>query len=259
MWHEFGDVFRPRDCLVAPPLEMTPGPVIASNARQSQRTRIRNNSYPTEYFGPGRTVTITPSRQAVAVSSEPPVGTQSMTGSTETGKRRRSIWGVLLPLILTAVVASCGYRFSGGPGSDPYPESLKTVQVDSAINNTTVTGIERELTNDLRREYALGTRLEQVNSGGDLILKTSIVAYDETTPVLKADGMELIRHGTLKVACNLAQTGTNKVLWHKAFAASQSYNVTDSIGGTLTNRRRAISRMIKDLVPRIHRSMFDNF
>ena len=182
-----------------------------------------------------------------------------MTGSARKKKGRRAVRGGLLAVALLVILASCGYRFSGGPGSEPYPEGLKTIQVDSAINNTTVTGIETELTNDLRREFALGTRLDQVNNGGDLILKTSITMYEDAPAILKADGKELTRHGTLKVACSLSRADNKKVLWNKAFAASQTYNVTDSIGGALTNRRRAISQMIKDLVPRIQRSMFDNF
>jgi hypothetical protein len=48
-------------------------------------------------------------------------------------------------------------------------------------------------------------------------------------------------------------------LWKRDILASDTYDVTDTIGGTLSNRRRAISHMIKDLIPRIHRSLYDSF
>jgi outer membrane lipopolysaccharide assembly protein LptE/RlpB len=158
---------------------------------------------------------------------------------------------VWLPLV------GCGYHFSGS--ADPFPPDVKTITLESAINNTTVTGIETELTDDLRKEFALETRLKPVSSGGNVILRSVIASYDSTPSTYTADGKELTRIGTLKVACSLLRNGTDKTIWQKDLTASHSYTVTDSITETLSNRRRAISRMIKDLIPRIHRSMFDNF
>lgn len=186
--------------------------------------------------------------------------------SSDTGVRQghaddRTTW-LALPLalgVIILIVAGCGYRFSGGPGETPFPPDLKTIVLESATNNTTITGIETELTNDLRREFALSTRLEPVNSGGDVILKTLIASYDDTPATYKADGKELTRIGTLRVACSLGRTDTKEVLWNKKLASSYTYTVTDTIAGTLANRRRAISQMIKDLIPRIHRSLYDNF
>jgi outer membrane lipopolysaccharide assembly protein LptE/RlpB len=156
-------------------------------------------------------------------------------------------------------VLGCGYRFGGGPAENPYPADLKTILLESAVNTTTITGIETELTNDLRQEFALGARLQPVRTGGDVVLKTVITDYSDTPSTYRADGKELTRMGTLKVACTLARSDNSKVLWQKDLSASYPYNVTDTISGTLTNRRQAISRMIKDLIPSIHRSMYDNF
>jgi hypothetical protein len=165
---------------------------------------------------------------------------------------------VALALSLSFLVSGCGVRFSGGPGDTPFPPDIKTIVLESAVNNTTVTGIETELTNDLRDEFALGTRLNPVRIGGDVTLKTIIADYQDTDSTYRAEGKELIRIGTLKVQCALEKADTKKILWKKDFSASNTYNVTD-IAETLANRRRAISRMIKDLIPRIHSSMFDNF
>lgn len=167
------------------------------------------------------------------------------------------IW-IGLPLA-ALVLLGCGYRFSGGSGDSPYPPELKTIVLESAVNSTTVTGIETEFTNALRREYALGTRLTPVASGGDLILKTLIASFEDTPSAYRADGKEATRIGTLKVICTLDRADSKKTLWKKDFSASYTYDVTDSITETLSNRRRAISRIIKDLIPRIHRSMYDSF
>lgn len=164
--------------------------------------------------------------------------------------------GVVVTVVL---LGSCGYQFSGGPKENPFPPEVKTVVLESATNNTTITGIETELTNDLRREFALGTGLKPVGSGGDVILKTVISSYDDIPATYKADGKELTRIGTLRVACSLGRSESKEVLWHKRLSSSYSYTVTDTIVGTLSNRRRAISRMIKDIIPRIHRALYDNF
>lgn len=184
-----------------------------------------------------------------------PIG---LTGSIGTRQLWRSRWPLSSAFALLFLFG-CGYHFSGGPGDNPYPAELKTIVLESAVNTTIVTGIETELTNDLRQEFALGTRLKPIRSGGDVVLKTVIADYNDTPSTYRADGKELTRMGTLKVVCTLERSDSKKVLWHKDLAASYPYNVTDTISGTLTNRRQAISRMIKDLIPTIHRSMYDNF
>jgi hypothetical protein len=98
-----------------------------------------------------------------------------------------------------------------------------------------------------------------VRNSGDAILKTVIHSYEDTPSMYRADGKELTRSGVLRVVCILERSDSKKVLWKKDLFGSSTYDVTDTIAGTLSNRRRAISRIIKDLVPRIHRSMYDNF
>ncbi len=179
----------------------------------------------------------------------------------ETDHKRSSVriirFGV--PVAALALLLGCGYHFAGAPKDNPYPPELKTIVLESAVNNTTVTGIETELTNELRQEFALGSGLTPVRSGGDTILKTIIASYVDTPSMYKADGKELTRIGVLRVECSLQRADNNKALWKKDFSSSYPYNVTDTISETLSNRRRAISRMIKDITPRIQRSMYDNF
>jgi hypothetical protein len=178
---------------------------------------------------------------------------------TRSHRHRARFFSACLAVASLLIISACGYRFSGAPGDTPFPSDIKTVVIGSAINNTTVTGIETELTNDLRNEFALGSRLKPVRSGGDVVLNTVIGSYEDNPATYKADGKELTRIGTLRVASNLERAHSKKRLWRKSFSSSYSYLVTDSISGTLTNRRRAISRMIKDIIVRIHRSLYDNF
>ena len=179
------------------------------------------------------------------------------------GRGRKSNVPHIVWLIVTAgsllLSFGCGYRFSGGPGDNPFPPDIKTIVLESAVNKTIVTGIETELTNELRQEFALGTGLKPVRKDGDVILKTVISSYEDTPSSYKADGKELTRTGILRVASSLHRTDTNKLLWQRELAASYPYNVTETISETLSNRRRAISRMIKDVIPRLHRSLYDHF
>ncbi len=162
-------------------------------------------------------------------------------------------------ICLIAMIAGCGYRFNGARGDSPFPSNLKTIAVNSAVNNTVITGIETELTNEMRREYSLGTAMKLVSDGADVSLKTVIVSYEDTPSAYRADGKELTRIGVLKVHTDLEKNQDRQILWKQDFSASYTYTVTDSIAGTLSNRRKAISQMIRDLTPRIHRSMYNNF
>jgi len=158
------------------------------------------------------------------------------------------------------VLFGCGYRFGPTSAESPFPPELKTIVLESAVNKTTISGIEIELTNGLRQEFAVSRGLTAVRSGGDVSFKTIIASYVDTPSSYRADGKELTRIGTLNVACSLNRSSDpRKILWNKDLSASYSYNVTDTISETLTNRRSAISQMIRGLIPRIHQSLYDNF
>ena len=170
---------------------------------------------------------------------------------------RNSCLGIGLAAVLLS--AGCGYHFAGGPGTNPYPPEITTLVIKSARNNTQIAGIEVEFTNALRREFAMDSRLKPVRSAGDAVLKTVVAEFVDSPAAYKADGKELTRSGTLKVACNLETADAAKVMWKNNLHATANYDVTDSISETVTNRQRAITRMIGDLVPRIRRSMYDDF
>jgi hypothetical protein len=157
-------------------------------------------------------------------------------------------------------ISGCGYHFGASSGESPFPPDVKTVVLESAVNNTTVSGIEIELTNGLRREFAVSRGLTPVRSAGDVSFKTLISSYVDLASSYRADGRELTRVGTLSLTCTLNRpSDPRKILWTKDLSASYSYNVTDTISETLTNRRSAISQMIRNLIPRIHQSLYDNF
>ena len=167
----------------------------------------------------------------------------------------------ILPIVVIPflICAACGYRFSEASKPAVFPSNAKNVLVESAVNNTVIAGVETELTNDLRREFALDPNLKTTVEDSDVMLKTTITSYVDTPSAYRADGKELTRSGTLRVKCSLVQSKTSKQLWKNEFSSSYTYTVTDTIQGTLSNRRRAISQMIRDLIPRIHRSIYDSF
>lgn len=168
---------------------------------------------------------------------------------------------LLFPFFFISVLAvsSCGYKFGESSKPAVFPKNAKTILIESALNNTVISGVETELTNELRREFALDSKLTQTFDNGDVVLRPVIASYDDIPSAYRADGKELTRIGTLRVSVSLLLPPTNRSIWKNDFAASYSYTVTDSIQGTLTNRRRAISQMIRDLTPRIRRSIYDSF
>jgi hypothetical protein len=170
---------------------------------------------------------------------------------------RVTIIPALVGLLVT--FTACGYHF--GPKSDdaPLSKDVARLTIASVINNTTITGIETELTNELRNEFALSSRIKLVASDGDAVLTTLVESYKDTPVAYKADGKELTRVGSLSVICSLVKSASKEVRWKRDFSSSHSYLVTDSISVTLSNRRKAISHIIRDLVVRIQSALSDGF
>ena len=166
---------------------------------------------------------------------------------------------ISLSCVCLLVISGCGYHFGTGPTKSPFPPELKTIELRSAVNNTAITGIEAELTNGLREEFALGTRLRQVRSGGHMILSTTISAYQDNPVTYKADGKELTRVGVLQVKCRLERPDSKQPLWSEDLSARRTYLVAETASETLSNRRKAITLMIKDLVVRVSRALYDSF
>ncbi len=166
---------------------------------------------------------------------------------------RVGIWAALL------FISGCGYQFTGVAADNPFPEEIKTIVISSSSNNTTIRGLETELTNQLRGEFGLGSRLRPVRSNGDATLSTDILSYEETVSAFNAAGKEITRKGALTIMCSLKNSKSGKILWQRNFSASSTYNVAASITDTLTNQRQALSRMIKEIVPDVHRSMYQKF
>lgn len=166
-------------------------------------------------------------------------------------------WIGILAVLLC--ISGCGYQFTGGVTDNPFPEDVKTIMISSVSNNTTIRGLETELTNQLRSEFGLGTRLRPVRSDGDATLSTDILSYEETVSAFNAAGKEITRKGTLTIQCALKNSKSGKALWQRNFSATSTYNVASSITDTLTNQRQALSRIIKEIVPDVHRSMYQRF
>ncbi|MFH0824797.1 MAG: LPS assembly lipoprotein LptE [Pseudomonadota bacterium] len=184
------------------------------------------------------------------------IGTRAASGA----EPRRNVPWITAALLLVVITAGgCGYRFGASGGRSILPSDVKTIEIKSVVNSTTITGIETELTNDLRAAFALESEPRLVRSGGDGVLATTITAYLDGPTTFKADGKELTRTGTLRAVCSLNRPGNPKAIWGRDFSSSYTYLVTESIAGTLTNRRDAMSRMVKDLVVRIHRALYEDF
>jgi hypothetical protein len=157
------------------------------------------------------------------------------------------------------IVGGCGHHFGAGPSKVPFTPELKTIELRSAVNNTSITGIETELTNGLREEFALDSRLREVRGGGHVVLSTVISSYQDNPASYKADGKELTRVGILQVKCNLVRSDSKKPLWSDNLSTSRTYLVAETASETLSNRRKAISQMIRDLVVKVSRSIYDSF
>jgi hypothetical protein len=78
---------------------------------------------------------------------------------------------LLILNILVVVTVGCGYKFGEASKPAVLPPNTKTILVGSAVNNTVITGVETELTNEMRREFALDTKLKSNGGRWEMLAK----------------------------------------------------------------------------------------
>jgi hypothetical protein len=167
--------------------------------------------------------------------------------------------GLGLLIGLTALLAGCGYGFSGTVSY--LPRELKTVAIPFPANLTGEPNIEIQIAQALIREFNRSKLLLLSSSGrADVILKGEVRSVTEGAVAYEDIRTALQRRIKVTVSMSLVGTADQKVYWrNQTLSEGQDFDVGSDPAATETNRGDALGILTRNLAEKIHDSIFENF
>ncbi len=154
-------------------------------------------------------------------------------------------------------ILSCSYRFSG-EGS--LPSGIKRIYFSMIENNTSETGIEHIITNDLINEF-IHRRKDVIGrqDDSDGILKGNI-EYLRDVPIVHGTQIRSAqRRITLGIALKLTDTKGKAVWIARGINSSEVYRVADDKMSSELNKKTAIQALSRRLAEKVYNRLTDDF
>ncbi len=172
--------------------------------------------------------------------------------------KRLNIFFLLIIAWLPILSISCGYHFAG---SGKLPGNINTIYVSVLKNNTSETGFEITLTNDLIYELTRNNRdVLQKKTHADAILTGSIKFISNNTISRKEQNTSVERRISITIDLCL-NSKKEKLLWNgKEISETEVFTVVDGDKqATELNKKSALSTLSKRLAENIRNRLTDDF
>lgn len=174
---------------------------------------------------------------------------------------RSPYWvGLRIALLIWCLAsAACGYRLVGQ--GNTFPEDVKYIYVEMLANNTTQTGLENTVTNQIifeftrRNKAALAKSLEKA----DALLSGEVISKTVQTVAPRGKDAAAQRRVTLSLNLRLTKVG-GEIIWvGSGLNDNEVYPVADDKLTTEQSEREAIDVLTARLAERIYNRLTDNF
>ena len=164
---------------------------------------------------------------------------------------------VMMGWMAAALVAGCGYQFTGG-GS--LPENVKSVSVSVLANRTAETGLENTLTNDIIYELTRNRQAEVTTAEkAEARISGTIRSLSVSTVTHSDQNVSQERRVTVAVDLEMIRSGGKKIWQRQGITANETYDVGANKIATNRNREEALKTLSRRLAERVYASMTDNF
>ena len=159
--------------------------------------------------------------------------------------------------IATAVLAACGYQFSG---SGELPEGVQTIYISVFENRTGEVGLENSLTNEVVNEFVLKRKSALANeANAESILHGTIVSIRDETISRGGGNNPLERRVTLTVSLVL-KNSQGEVLWAaRQVSGNEDYDVSNDRQVTDENRLDALDELFQRMAEIIYNRLTEDF
>jgi len=175
------------------------------------------------------------------------------------GTSPRPFVTMLLLAAACAAMAACGYRFVGQGGA--FPQDVQRIYVEMIRNDTSQTGLENTITNQIvfeftrRNKAALAGSLEQA----DALL--SGVVTDKTVQTIAPRGKDAAAQRRVTLKMNLRLTKIDgEIIWvGSGITDNEAYPVAEDKLVTEQNERAALVILTGRMAESIYNRLTDSF
>jgi len=161
-------------------------------------------------------------------------------------------------LVLCAVAAGCGYRFSGG---GDLPGGIQKLSVGVFENNTRENGLETRIANDLIYQFTKYGNIKLTDKNASdahltgVIRKAAVTTITHATAIVSAE-----RRIQVTMDVKLTSAASGELLWsEKGITAYETYAVAANKSGTEQNKKSALAALSSRVAERIYYRLTDNF
>ncbi|MBC2763547.1 MAG: hypothetical protein HF970_09555 [ANME-2 cluster archaeon] len=155
------------------------------------------------------------------------------------------------------VIASCGYRFSGG---GELPQGIEKLNIGVFENRTNENGLESRIANDLIYQFTRFDSLRLTDKAkADAFLTGTIKSVKSVTISHESATTSTERRIQVTIALKL-MSSAGKLLWSdNAISAYETYEVSSDKAQTEKNKKSALAILSSRVAERIYYRLTDNF
>ena len=180
---------------------------------------------------------------------------------------RKSLLGIAL--LLTGVIAGCGYHVAGK--SESLPKSIHVIAVPALENKTTSYRIEQRLTAATVHEFLAKTSYRVVPdpANADAVLRGKVVSLEAVpllfdTTVNPATGTQTGRATamlvTVKCEITFEERESGKILYHSDnFVFRNQYEISTDVKSFFEEQDPALDRLAQDFAARLVAAVIENY
>ncbi len=159
-----------------------------------------------------------------------------------------------MALVLCLGLCSCGYTFSGGAkAGDP----MRGVFVRVLENDTSETGLETRITNDLIREFCRGQKFRLApNNGADVLIMGRIKSLLDDNASRRSSGDSAQRRVRMVLSLEMKDKNGETIWSDASIFEHETYGVVEgNVLATQANKGQALSTLTTRLAEKVRHRM----
>ncbi|MCA1582865.1 MAG: LPS assembly lipoprotein LptE [Acidobacteria bacterium] len=163
-------------------------------------------------------------------------------------------------VLIAAFAAGCGYSLVGT--SSTLPPSIKAVQFQTLLNQTSRVGVEQRLSREIARELASRGRfsVQSAAAGADASLTGAVIGFDLYPIAFDEQGRAKEYQVRITARVSLKSTADEKVIWENpSYSFQENYTFSASAASYVDRENEAIERVAERFAESLVANLLEGF